>query len=313
MLELQQTIKMDCKHLLKYYYCERRSEREIILITETISRGSLATYLTSFKHPRLSVCQAWFRQILEGLQYLHSRSLVHGSLTCDHIYINSNTGELKIGDLCLVKLTSIMEDRMTFRRPVDDIHHFGLVALEVVFAQVLSPKALRKVMQRLYDAPMLERSKVDRWLRHIDDDEYRSLVEACLYAEGDVSEKDLLQHKFFSTPRGNETLRGIKHVSKHKRSVTVYQVPIPTPVRNVNLVVTENSLKVHSPIRSHFINVGIKIVGRTMINTIRFQYDMNYDTPENVAQEMRLCLSLPEDYVAAIRSQIRSASIFPAS
>ena len=266
-----------------------------------ISRGALNTYLTSFKHPRLAVCQAWFRQILEGLQYLHSHYITHGDLTCDHIYINSNSGELKIGDLCLVKLPGIMDDRLTFHRPIDDIHHFGLIALEVVFAQMLSPQKLRRVMQKLYDAPTLDKKKVAQFIKHIGDDEYRAFVEDCIYAEAGVTAKDLLSHKFFTTIRHkDETLRG----TKRQKKVDV----IHSHTKRVNLKVIENSLKVHSPISSHFINVSVKIISADTSSHIRFKYDMNYDTPENVAQEMRIALALPEDYIVAIQAQIRCAS-----
>lgn len=45
----------------------------------------------------------WARQILRGLQYLHSQSpcIIHRDLKCDNIFVNGNTGEVKIGDLGL--------------------------------------------------------------------------------------------------------------------------------------------------------------------------------------------------------------------
>ena len=41
----------------------------------------------------------WARKILEGVQYLHSKNFIHGKLTCESIYINSNNGDIKIGDI----------------------------------------------------------------------------------------------------------------------------------------------------------------------------------------------------------------------
>ncbi len=37
--------------------------------------------------------------MLEGLIFLHEHDIVHGKLTCESIYINSNNGEIKIGDI----------------------------------------------------------------------------------------------------------------------------------------------------------------------------------------------------------------------
>lgn len=45
----------------------------------------------------------WARQILKGLNYLHSQNppVIHRDLKCDNIFVNGNTGEVKIGDLGL--------------------------------------------------------------------------------------------------------------------------------------------------------------------------------------------------------------------
>jgi WNK lysine deficient protein kinase len=45
----------------------------------------------------------WARQILRGLHYLHTHSppIIHRDLKCDNIFVNGNTGEVKIGDLGL--------------------------------------------------------------------------------------------------------------------------------------------------------------------------------------------------------------------
>lgn len=45
----------------------------------------------------------WCRQILRGLNYLHTHDppVIHRDLKCDNIFINGNQGEVKIGDLGL--------------------------------------------------------------------------------------------------------------------------------------------------------------------------------------------------------------------
>lgn len=50
----------------------------------------------------------WARQVLQGLEYLHSQNppIIHRDLKCDNIFVNGNHGEIKIGDL---GLATIME------------------------------------------------------------------------------------------------------------------------------------------------------------------------------------------------------------
>ena len=60
---------------------------------------TLNRYLKKIKLPRLGVIKKWARKILEGVHYLHSQNFIHGKLTCESIYINSNNGDIKIGDI----------------------------------------------------------------------------------------------------------------------------------------------------------------------------------------------------------------------
>lgn len=57
------------------------------------------------KHPRvdLKAIKNWARQVLRGLDYLHTHQppIIHRDLKCDNIFVNGNHGEVKIGDLGL--------------------------------------------------------------------------------------------------------------------------------------------------------------------------------------------------------------------
>ena len=48
----------------------------------------------------------WCRQILRGLNYLHTHDppVIHRDLKCDNIFVNGNQGEVKIGDLGLAAM-----------------------------------------------------------------------------------------------------------------------------------------------------------------------------------------------------------------
>jgi WNK lysine deficient protein kinase len=60
------------------------------------------------KHKKVDIraLKKWSRQILSGLQYLHSHDppVIHRDLKCDNIFVNGNQGEVKIGDLGLATI-----------------------------------------------------------------------------------------------------------------------------------------------------------------------------------------------------------------
>jgi len=77
---------------------------EVTFITEILTGGSLRDYVKKIQKPILKVIKGWCIGILEGLSYLHGlkpHPVIHRDIKCDNVFINSNSGEIKIGDLGL--------------------------------------------------------------------------------------------------------------------------------------------------------------------------------------------------------------------
>ena len=64
-------------------------KRNIVLVTELMTSGTLKAYLKKLKKMNQKVLKSWCQQILRGLHFLHTRSppVIHRDLKCDNIFI----------------------------------------------------------------------------------------------------------------------------------------------------------------------------------------------------------------------------------
>lgn len=104
-VRLLKTLKHD--NIVKFYnsWIDEK-HRTLNLITELFTSGSLRQYSQKHKKVDMKAIKGWARQILMGINYLHSHNppVMHRDLKCDNIFINGHRGEVKIGDLGLATL-----------------------------------------------------------------------------------------------------------------------------------------------------------------------------------------------------------------
>ncbi|KAJ1688653.1 hypothetical protein LUZ63_012808 [Rhynchospora breviuscula] len=121
--------------------------RYINIITELFTSGSLRAYRKKHQQVDLKAIKNWARQILRGLVYLHNHNppIIHRDLKCDNIFINGNSGEVKIGDLGLATMMLQAKAHSVLGTPefmapelyeeeyneLVDVYSFGMCLLEM--------------------------------------------------------------------------------------------------------------------------------------------------------------------------------------
>ncbi|EPS60161.1 hypothetical protein M569_14644, partial [Genlisea aurea] len=124
-------------------------ERKTInMITELFTSGNLREYRNKLKSVDMKAIKNWARQILRGLDYLHTRDppVIHRDLKCDNIFVNGNHGQVKIGDLgfaaimqqptakSLVGTPEFMAPELYDEQYTElvDVYSFGMCMLELI-------------------------------------------------------------------------------------------------------------------------------------------------------------------------------------
>ncbi|AQK73480.1 WNK6 [Zea mays] len=225
------------ENVMKFYYSWIDDQsKKINVITELFTSGSLRHYRQ--KHPRvnLKAIKNWARQILHGLDYLHSHQppIIHRDLKCDNIFVNGNHGEVKIGDLGLATVMQTPRVRSVIGTPEFmapelydenydervDIYSFGMCLLEIFtleypYSECTNPAQIFKKVSTGVKPAALAR---------ISDLQVKQFIEKCLVPASERSSaKELLQDTFLCPD------------NTHEPAVTKFISPAPKKTVDISL------------------------------------------------------------------------------
>lgn len=187
------------------------NSKTINMITELFTSGSLRQYRKKHKNVDMKAIKNWARQILRGLLYLHTHQpcIIHRDLKCDNVFVNGNTGEVKIGDLGLATVMQQPTARSVIGTPefmapelyeeeyneLVDIYSFGMCMLEMVtcefpYSECRNPAQIyKKVISGVKPVALSE----------VIDSDMKHFIEKCLVpASSRPSAEELLNDPFLA-------------------------------------------------------------------------------------------------------------------
>ncbi len=99
--EVSLLLKLRHNHVVKIYETIE-SEQHIIIVMEICAGGDLLNYVRKRRRLKEPVAKKIFKQILDGLCYIHSKSIAHRDIKLDNILLDGR-GNVKIGDFGVSK------------------------------------------------------------------------------------------------------------------------------------------------------------------------------------------------------------------
>ncbi|KAH8239048.1 hypothetical protein KR032_000247, partial [Drosophila birchii] len=265
-------------------------KKNIVLVTELMLSGTLKSYLKRFKKIHPKVLKSWCRQILKGLNFLHTRQfpIIHRDLKCDNIFITGTTGSVKIGDLGLATLKNRSHAKSVIGTPEFmapemyeehydesvDVYAFGMCMLEMAiseypYSECKGPAQIyKKVISGIKPAALAK----------VEDPNVRDIIERCieLKKEDRPSCNELLESEFFDEDIGIrvEPTASEQFLSDPSISIIEFRLRFMDPKKRSS---------------RHKEN-----------EAIQFEYNIKHDEYEQIAQEMMKENIISEDDSRAV-------------
>jgi len=79
------------------------TKKHILFVIEMCAGGDLLNYVRKRRRLSEDVAKYMMKQLIEGLQYIHTKNIVHRDIKLDNILLDHD-GNLKIGDFGVSKL-----------------------------------------------------------------------------------------------------------------------------------------------------------------------------------------------------------------
>ncbi|KAH7544474.1 hypothetical protein JRO89_XS15G0172200 [Xanthoceras sorbifolium] len=200
------------KNIISLHNVWRDEDRNNLnFITEVCTSGNLREYRKKHRHVSMKALKKWSKQILKGLNYLHTHEpcIIHRDLNCSNVFVNGNTGQVKIGDLGMAAIVGKSHSAHSilgtpeFMAPelyeedyteMVDIYSFGMCVLEMVTLEI--PYSECDNVAKIYRK--VSSGVRPQALNKVKDQEVKAFIEKCLaQPRARPSAEELLKDSFF--------------------------------------------------------------------------------------------------------------------
>uniref|UniRef100_J3LHH0 mitogen-activated protein kinase kinase kinase n=1 Tax=Oryza brachyantha TaxID=4533 RepID=J3LHH0_ORYBR len=150
--EISLLSRLEHDNIVQYFGTDKE-DGKLYIFLELVTQGSLAALYQKYRLQDSQV-SAYTRQILNGLNYLHQRNVLHRDIKCANILVDSN-GLVKLADFGLAKEMSILSQARSSKGtvywmapevakakphgPPADIWSLGCTVLEMLTGKVPYP------------------------------------------------------------------------------------------------------------------------------------------------------------------------------
>jgi WNK lysine deficient protein kinase len=217
-IEILNSIKNKNKYIIDINNSWINKEKRIIyFITNFATGNDLSQYIKKVKYIKLKVIKKWCKQILSGLEFLHANNIAHRDLKPANIFINSNTGDIFIGDFGLAKISKENNKSIlgtpeymapeVYEESYDnriDIYSFGMCLLEFMTGEVpysecsLAAQIWKKISNKIL--PLC--------ITKIKDEIAKDLILKCINENPKkrLNINEILSHDFFLDESNDDTI-----------------------------------------------------------------------------------------------------------
>ena len=101
MKEVNLLLKLRHDHIVKIYETIE-TDKHIIIVMELCAGGDLLNYVRKRRRLKEPLAKKIFKQIIDGLRYIHSKNVAHRDIKLDNILLDGK-GQVKIADFGVSK------------------------------------------------------------------------------------------------------------------------------------------------------------------------------------------------------------------